>query len=130
MKRSSFAARALNDGSLRMIVVHDVPALNITSYANVSLHRLRDHIPLPANDARWEAYGEVLRGLRLPPRSCIFAVDFGDVAPMRDFRQLCAAQPRALFVGSDNCATPGGLVNGVKKWMRGQIEVASFKVLS
>ena len=107
LKHSSFAARSLAAGSLRMIVIHDVPTLNLSSYANVSLHRLSLRNPIPANDARWDAYGEVLH--ELPPRTCVFAVDFGDVAPLRDFRQLCNAQPHALFVGSDNCASPGGV---------------------
>ncbi|KAL1499572.1 hypothetical protein AB1Y20_011773 [Prymnesium parvum] len=58
LQHSSFAARAIKDGSLRMVIVHDVANLSLTSWANVSLvHYQQRHQSIAPNDARWEAFG-------------------------------------------------------------------------
>ena len=108
LKHSSYAAGAVLDGSLEVVIVHDVPQLkNLSSYRKVSLQHIQRATRLAPNDFRWEAYGVALHELALPQRTCVFAIDFGDVAPTRDLRELCATQRNALFAGSDNCATPG-----------------------
>jgi len=128
LQHSSFAARAIKDGSLRMVIVHDVANLSLTSWANVSLvHYQQRHQSIAPNDARWEAFGAAIRTLRVRRRTCVFAIDFGDVAPIRDLRELCAFQGDAIFAGSDNCASPGSLQNGVKRWLRAVADRADFK---
>ena len=121
MRGSSYLTKALGDGTLRMIVIHDLPELlPFESHRNVTLHRLRDLVLAVSqpHDKRWEAYGEALRDAGAKAADCVFAIDFGDVAPTRDPRELCEAAPGALFVGSDNCASPGAITNGAKFWLR------------
>lgn len=101
-KYSPYAARSVADGSLKIVIVHDVPSLNVTSHANVSLHQVRPQMSLAPNDARWEAYGNALRSLALPLHTCVFVIDFGDVHPTRDVRELCHTYRNALFAASDN----------------------------
>jgi len=58
---------------------------------------------LPAIDARWEAYGQILRYAQPQDETCVFMVDLGDVRPLRDPGELCVRHPEALFVSSDIC---------------------------
>ena len=124
LQYSSAARRHLDCGGLRMTVVHDQAKTSAPNgtYRGVRLHRLQQPTKWAGNDMRWAGYAEVLA--LEPPRgadACTFAIDLGDVQPTLDLRELCAAHPGALFVGTDVCAT-----KSVKLWARGAVERSNF----
>ena len=100
------------DGLLSVHVVHELPDAP-EQHKGVWLHKLERPIkasgrPIPAHDARWEAYLQVLATMPTHQRphasSCAFSVDFSDVRVLNDLRLLCDAHPPdALFASSDLC---------------------------
>ena len=141
-------AAGLRNGTLRIHVVHDSPAVSgpLSMYRGVALHRMqsvgvagRDAV-LPAQDARWALFGKLLEELRPDPRTCVFLVDFSDVSLLRSaLDRLCASveaeapndgavsakaeelAPSTLFVGSDMCHA-----DGARKFLRHQLNASGF----
>lgn len=112
--------RLLADGQLRVHLVHDLPQGAVgSSHAGVQLHRVTggpiasaSGKPIPAQDARWDAYLRVLREIESEAAAapggggdaCAFSVDFSDVRILNDLRVLCERTPAAaLFTSSDLC---------------------------
>ncbi len=112
------ARKLISSGQLEVHLVHNVagePPGSVEDFRGVKLHHIASmptynsmpHAtarPIPAQDARWDAYLQVLGSIDLPQTACVFAVDFSDVRVLNDLRQLCASHaPETLFVSTDLC---------------------------
>ena len=123
-------ADGIHDGSLQVHVVHDSRHHALMSdvlgvklhFIDPPIHLQHNYFRLPAHDARWEAYAQVLQSERPSPDACILLIDLTDVQPLRHPASLCASYaPDALFIGSDICYG-----DGARKFLRHQLQLSKF----
>lgn len=112
-------------GPIVFHVVHDMEELpvGIETLAHIRLHRAgRPTVPMPPMDARFRAFADIARSLRLGEGDCAFAVDISDVSVVGNLSALCERHPSALLTASDVCSTKSS-----KLWIADHARRAGWK---